>query len=223
VWRASQFDGARGKNVADVGGIALGGDVVVHAAAAGPRGVPLLSAHDADTGVVKWSAKRSWPESAPAVGGDRVFALERWNGESDDRLVARDLASGEVAWSAKSGWARGTPPAITPKLVLVHARDALRAFDRGSGGLVWTATIPRTAPLVQSMTTIAVALGSSTIVATSGGRVFLLRLDDGRQLWSDDLVTGNGSSVHSPIVVGRTVYVVTRTLTDLGTLVRLDP
>src|SRR5690242_19300944 len=45
IWKASRFDGARGKNIADVGGIALSGGTVVHATAAGPRGAPLLSAH----------------------------------------------------------------------------------------------------------------------------------------------------------------------------------
>ena len=51
----------------------------------------------------------------------------------------------------------------------------------------------------------------------------VLRLGDGGELWSGAVVTGNGASAGSPIVVGRTVYVVIRTLTNMGTLLRLDP
>jgi outer membrane protein assembly factor BamB len=223
VWKASRFDGAKGKAIADVGGIALGSGVVVHAAAAGPRGAPLLSAYGAESGDRKWSARRSWPESAPSIFGDRVHTLERWTGEKNDRLVARDLSTGTVAWSREIGWARGTPPAVTSKLVLVHARDGLGAFDRATGAPAWTAAVPRTAPLTQSMTTVAVALGSGTVVVTSGSRVHVLRLEDGKEIWSDAVVTGPGAVVTSPIVVGRTVHVVIQTLTNMGTLLRLEP
>jgi outer membrane protein assembly factor BamB len=223
VWKASRFDGARGKDIADVGGIALANGLVVDAAVAGPRGAPLLSAHDADSGDRKWSAKGSWPESAPSIADGRVHVIERWDGEKDDRLVARGLSTGDIAWSQKVGWARGTPPALTPRLVIVHARDALTAFDRTNGAPAWSVPVPRTTPLVQSMTTLAVALGSGTVVVTSGARVIVLRLDDGKEIWSDAVVTGHGAVVGSPIVVGRTVHVVIRTLTNMGTLVRLEP
>lgn len=223
VWKASRFDGAKGKNIADVGGIALAGGIVVHAAAAGPRGAPTLSAHDAETGDRRWQAKGTWPESAPSIAGGRVHALERWDGEKNDRVVARDLASGEVAWSQTVGWARGTPPAIGDDRVLVHARDALRAFDRATGAPAWSVPLPRTTPLVQSMTTVAIALGSHTVVVTSEARVVVLRLDDGKEVWSGAVATGPGAVATSPIVVGRRVYVVFRTLENMGTLVRLDP
>lgn len=224
VWKASRFDGARGKTIADVGGIAVSGAFVVHAAAAGPRGAPLLSAYDADSGERKWSASGSWPESSPTIADGRVYTLERRAKENDDRLVARELASGAEVWSqASPGWARGTAPALSPKLVLVHARDAVRAFDRGSGALAWSAALPRTTPLTQSMTTLAVALGSGTVVVTTEARVVVLRLDDGKEVWSAAVVSGNGAICGSPIVVGKSAYVAVRTLTNMGSLVRLDP
>jgi outer membrane protein assembly factor BamB len=222
VWKASRFDGARHKNVADVGGIALSDGVVVHSAAAGPRGAPTLSAHDAGSGDRRWSAKGSWPESAPSIADGKVHTLERWNGEKRDRLVARDLASGAVVWSHDVGWARGTPPAITPQLVLVHATDALTAYDRASGNPVWTAPIPRTTPQIHSATTLAVAVGSSTVLVTSGPRLAVLRLEDGHELWSSALATGAGASTASPVVVGRSVWVVTRNLEGEGALLQLE-
>jgi outer membrane protein assembly factor BamB len=223
VWKASVFYGGRGKNIADVGGIALSGGIIVHAAAAGPRGAPTLSAHDAENGERKWSAPGVWPESAPSIADGKAFTLERWPKENDDRLVARDLASGNVAWSVMSGWARGAPPAITPKLVIVHARDAVRAFDRSNGALVWSTPLPRSTPLVQSMTTLAVALGSDTVVVTTEARLAVLKLADGKEVWSGPAVTGNGAICGSPIVVGKSVYVAIRTLTNMGSLVRFDP
>lgn len=223
VWKASRFDGAKGKNVADVGGIALDGGIVVHAAAAGPRGAPTLSAHDADSGERKWIAKGTWPESAPSIQGGRVHLLERWDKEKNDRLVARDLATGDVAWSQAIGWARGTPPALGGDRVLVHARDAVHAFDRATGAPAWSVPLPRTTPLVQSMTTLAIALGSDTVVVTSEARVVVLRLADGKEVWSGQVASGAGAIAGSPVVVGRSVYVVFRTLENMGTLVRLDP
>ena len=223
VWKASVFYGGRGKNIADVGGIALSGSVVVHAAAAGARGAPTLSAHDADSGERKWSATGTWPESAPSIADGKVFTIERWSKENDDRLVARDLSSGTVAWSAPSGWARGAPPAIAPKVVLVHSRDAVRAFDRRTGAPVWSTPLPRSTPLVQSMTTLAIALGSDTVVVTTEARVVVLKLADGKELWSGAAVSGHGAICGSPIVVGKTVYVAIRTLTNMGSLVRLEP
>jgi outer membrane protein assembly factor BamB len=58
---------------------------------------------------------------------------------------------------------------------------------------------------------------------TSGSRVVVVRLGDGQEVWSEAVVSGKGATVGSPIVVGRTVYVVIRTLANMGTLVRLDP
>jgi outer membrane protein assembly factor BamB len=223
VWKASRFDGARGKNVADVGGIALARGLVIHSAAAGPRGAPTLSAHDAQSGDRRWSAKGSWPESTPSILDDRIHLIERWDGEKSDRLVVRDLSTGDVTWSRKIGWARGTPPALTPKLVLVHATDVLSAFDRRTGDVVWSVPLPRTSPLVQSATTVAVALGSGSVVVTSGPRLVVLRLDDGQEVWSEAIVSGPGASIGSPVVVGSNVYVVTRTLMGNGVLIRLEP
>jgi outer membrane protein assembly factor BamB len=60
----------------------------------------------------------------------------------------------------------------------------------------------------------AAAMGSKTLVVTSGDRLVVLSLDDGAERWSGSI----GGSVERPIVVGRTVYVASD-----GALVRLDP
>ena len=223
VWKSSRFDGAKGKDIANVGGIALASNVIVHAAAAGPRGAPTLSAYDAQTGDRKWTAKGTWPESAPSIADDRVYVLERWSGEKDDRLVARALGTGDIVWSQKLGWARGASPAVAPKVILVHARDGVTAFDRRNGDRVWSTSHPRVTPLVQSLTTLAVAQGSDTVVVTTGNRLAVLKLADGKEVWSDAVITGDGAIASNPIVVGHTVYVAVRTLMNMGSLVRLDP
>jgi outer membrane protein assembly factor BamB len=73
------------------------------------------------------------------------------------------------------------------------------------------------------MTTLAVALGSDTVVVTTEARIAVLKLADGKEVWSGTAVTGNGAICGSPIVVGKTVYVAVRTLTNMGSLVRLEP
>jgi outer membrane protein assembly factor BamB len=189
---------------------------VVHAAAMGARSVPSLAAHDAATGARKWIASGTWPESAPSIADGRVFTLERWTRETGDRLVARALTDGAVAWSEPVPWARGPAPVIAGKLVLVHGAEGVRAHDRATGALVWSSAIPRRAAFVENATSMAAALGSRTVVVTSGPRVHVLALEDGREQWSG-VVAPKGGAVERPIILGRTLYV-----TSDGALVRLD-
>lgn len=223
-WKASAINPGKGKQVPRTGGIAVSGDRVVHAAAMGAHSIPSLAAHDAATGERRWLAAGVWPESAPSVADGRVFTVERWHGEKKDRLVARSLADGAVVWSSATAWARGPAPVVAEKLVVVHGADGVRAYDAATGAVAWSNPAPRKAPFVESATTMAAALGSHTLVVTSGPRVIVLRLADGTEQWSGAVVSGGtptspgGVTVESPIVVGRSVYV-----TSDGALVRLDP
>lgn len=223
-WTSSGVYAGKGKAIPKTGGIAYADGIIVHAAAMGVRTVPSLAAHDATSGERRWLASGTWPESAPSIGGDRVFAIERWSGENADRLVARSLADGGVVWSETVAWTRGPAPVISEKLVVIHGADGIRAHDRATGKVVWSNAAPRKAAFDVTATTMAVAKGSSTLVVTSGPRVLVLSLDDGAERWSEAIVSGTsqtalgGITVESPIVVGRTVYV-----TSDGALLRLDP
>jgi outer membrane protein assembly factor BamB len=221
-WKASVISPGKGKAVARTGGIAYADGLVVHSAAMGARSVPSLAAHDAATGDKRWLASGTWPETAPSIAEGRVFVVERWQRENGDRLVARSLADGSVQWSTTTPWARGPAPVIAEKLVILHGREGVNAYDRATGTLAWSNPTPRKAAFEEAATTMAVAKGSRTLVVTSGARVVVLKLDDGTEQWSGVVATGSsptapgGVTVERPVIVGRTLYV-----TSDGSLLRL--
>jgi outer membrane protein assembly factor BamB len=222
-WRVNATNPGKEPSIARTGGMAYDDGVIVHAAAMGGHAVPSLSAHDATTGDRKWVAPETWPESAPSLADGRVHTVERWRGEKLDRLVARSLADGAVVWSRTIAWARGPAPVVAGKLVILHGADGVVAYDRATGESVWTSPTPRKAPFLAVATTLAAAMGSRTLVVTSGPRLVLLGLDDGVEQWSGIVVTGwsdtspGGVMIERPIVVGRSIYV-----TSDGALLRLD-
>jgi outer membrane protein assembly factor BamB len=206
LWRRDYNALARGVMVPDVGGLALGGGLLVHAAQHGPLTGSGLSAFEPATGERRWRVTVS-PLSSPSVAGDRVFVVERWSGEHVDRLVARHLADGTLVWARPVTGARGPAPVLAGQLAVVHAGDSVLAFDQASGEPVWSAAVPRTAPETQSATPLAAAMGSATLVVLSGRQVHLLRLDDGTELWADAPVP-HARRLEGPVVTGRSLYLV---------------
>jgi outer membrane protein assembly factor BamB len=103
---------------------------------------------------------------------------------------------------------------IAGRLVIIHGAEGVRAHDRETGVLVWSNPAPRKAAYAEAATTMAAAMGSRTLVVTSGPSIVVLKLEDGSEQWSGAIAGG----VERPVVVGRTVYVASE-----GALVRLDP
>lgn len=215
LWRRDYNALARGVLVPDVGGMALAGGLLVHAAQHGPLTGSGLSAFEPRTGARRWRVAVS-PESSPSVADGLVFVVERWAGERVDELAARHLADGTLAWARPLPGARGPAPVLVGRLAIVHAADAVLAFDRASGEPVWSRALPRTAPPIQSATTLAAATGSATLVVLSGARVHLLSTGDGAELWSDAVVP-HAKRLEGPVVAGRSLYLVAD-----GRVVRLD-
>jgi outer membrane protein assembly factor BamB len=195
---------ARGYRPPDVGGVAMGEGVLVHASNQAQRGAH-LSAFHAATSEKRWSIETT-PESAPSVADGRVFLVERWPAAKVDRVVARSLATGDVVWSLEVGKARGQAPIVAGALVVVHGEQGVLALDRASGATAWTAPIARTTPGTQGVTTLAAALGSETLVACAAGRVHLLNLRDGSLAWSGAPAPG-AKSVDSPAIAAGALYV----------------
>jgi outer membrane protein assembly factor BamB len=215
LWRRDYNALARGVMVPDVGGLAYGGGLLVHAAQHGPLTGSGLSAFDPATSERRWRVVTS-PLSSPSLAGGRVFVVERWPGEKIDRLVSRQLADGTLVWARPLAGARGPAPVLAGHLAVVHASEGVVAFEQATGEPVWTAPLQRTAAETQSATTLAAAMGSGTLVAVSGAKVHLLRIDDGTELWADAPVP-HAKRVEGPAVVGRTLYLVVD-----GRVVRLD-
>ena len=215
LWRRDYNALARGVMVPDVGGVALDSGLLVHSAQHGPLRDSRLNAFEPKSGERRWRVDVS-PESSPSIVDGRVVTVERWPGERFDRLVARTLDEGIVVWARELDDARGPAPVQAGALAIVHTRAGVVAVNRASGEQVWEAPVARTAPPIQSATTIAAATGSGTLVVLSGARVVLLRLEDGAQLWSGEPVP-RAHKLEAPAVVGDALYIVAD-----GTLVRLD-
>jgi outer membrane protein assembly factor BamB len=215
IWRRDYNALARGVMVPDVGGLALDGGLLVHSAQHGPLRDSRLNAFEPKSGERRWRVDVS-PESSPSIADGRVVTVERWPGEHADKLAARSLDAGVVLWAHELDDARGPAPVQAGRLVLVHTRAGVVAFDRTSGERVWESVVPRTAQAIQSATTMAAATGSGTLVVLSGARVVVLRLDDGAQVWSGEPVA-HARKLEAPAIVGDALYVVAD-----GTLARLE-
>lgn len=206
LWRRDYNALVKGVQVPDVGGLALDRGMLVHAAQHGALKGSGLSGFDPKTGERKWRAKVS-PQSSPSLADGRVYAVERWPGDKQDRLVARSLDDGGLVWAQPVRGARGPAPVLANDLVIVHGDEGVVATERTTGTRVWTSPVTRTATPVQSATTLAAALGSGTLAVVSGASVHVLRLDDGAELWSGAPVAG-AHRLDSPVVAGRSLYVV---------------
>ena len=189
----------------DVGGLAMDGGRLVHAAQHGALHSTALTAYDPVSGERVWKAAVS-PESSPSIADGRVFGIEHWRGEPVDRLVARTLSDGVLVWSHELPGARGPAPLLAAGLVVAHTGDGVLAFERTSGASVWSAPLPRTAQAVQSATTMAAAIGSATLVVVSGSAVHLLRLADGGETWTTE-VAPHARRVEGPVIAGGALYV----------------
>ena len=206
LWRRDYNALSKGYQVPDVGGLALAGGLLVHAAQHGALSGTALSAFDPQSSERRWRAATS-PQSSPSIADGRVYTMERLPGEKTDRLVARDLATGTVAWATELANARGPAPVLAGKFVIAHASDGVVAFAAATGERVWTAGLPRTEPPVQSSTTLAAAMGSRTLVVVSGTRVHVVRLDDGGEIWGDAPIP-HAKKIEGPVIVGHTLYLV---------------
>jgi outer membrane protein assembly factor BamB len=190
----------------DVGGLAMDGGRLVHAAQHGALHSTALTSYDATSGERVWKAAVS-PESSPSIADGQVFGIEHWKGEAIDRLVARTLSHGVLVWSHELPNARGPAPLLAAGLVVVHAGNGVFAFERATGAAVWSAPLPRTAQAVQSATTLAAATGSGTLAIVSRSAVHLLQLADGRETWSAEVAT-HAKRVEGPVIAGGALYVV---------------
>lgn len=167
VWRAGVTPGfpyapavADGRLV--VGSRAFGGGVV--------------RALDATTGEPLWEPRSLGQDVAtPAVVGDRGYAAVG-TGESDaGRVVALDLATGETLWRDAVAWGVHSAAVGGDTLVVVgetrtdgvRTGGRVRAYDRASGDVRWTRTLPGRGPD-------GVALVSDRVLVTVGASLYEL-------------------------------------------------
>jgi hypothetical protein len=184
-----------------------------------------MYAYDASNGSPKWD-QTTTPRSALSTGGGKVFMMEQVG--QGISLVARNESDGQIAWSVPM---TGTPsvqaPALAGGLVIVAGSDGVYAFNASTGSQAWKVSGILAAQKAftgnpqlaldpcggndtlgaYSDTSIAVALGSATVVVTAQDGIHILSLSNGAQVWSGT-VAGTTGPLKNPVIVGKTLYAI---------------
>lgn len=123
----------------------------------------------------------------PAVEGDLVVI-----GGLDGQIVALSAQDGSERWNTHINSEIISPPAIAGGFVVVRGNDGkLHGLDANDGASKWLfdQTVPALSLRGNSAPTI---LNGVVYDGTDNGRVTAVRLDDGNELWSQTLSTGEG-------------------------------
>ncbi|MEN8149572.1 MAG: PQQ-binding-like beta-propeller repeat protein [Planctomycetota bacterium] len=154
---------------------------------------PSLLALDARTGKTLWTWKTDYGVVAsPLVAQGRVIAVEK-----GERIVALHPANGSQIWRRRISATRSSP-VICGDLVVVGARDGLRAFRIKDGQRRWTVETrgPVSAPPV--------ALPDRVIFCDDNGGLRAVSVDRGKVLWTRRFPEGGVAGV--PAVYGDAIY-----------------
>ena len=118
--------------------------------------------------------------------GDGVLFVATGAGE----VVALDPASSGEYWRVRVGApVRAAPTYSNGRVFVVSYDNQLHTLDGSDGSLLWTHSgVAETAQLLQAASP---AVGSGLVVsAFSSGEIYALRVENGRQIWSDSLSFG---------------------------------
>ncbi len=231
LWTANTYGMCR-IDAADLSGgaIAADGGVLFYAPQyQGATGVTIpfgsgVYAFDGATGAQKWF-KATTPSSGVSAGGGMVFLVEGGS------VVARSEADGGVVWSTPLAGASAQAPALAGGLVLVGTPSGVTALNGATGASMWTAPVAGAAVTPGTLTftggcdgpmnvyaafafggaaipttTLAVALGSGTVVVTGSAGLDVLSLAGGQTVWSGTVSQASGR-LRDPVLVGNRVYV----------------
>jgi outer membrane protein assembly factor BamB len=124
--------------------------------------------------------------------GDSVYASTR-----SGMFIHANAKTGEIVWTNEDCEGEGlNTPAVHGDRVVFTANDGvLYALDRNTGALQWKEKLrgALSSPI----------LAGDKVAASGRGTLHLLRLSDGRRLWSYEV----GDDITAPIVAGRLLVV----------------
>jgi hypothetical protein len=143
------------------------------------------------------------PSSDISADSSNIYLVE------GTALVARSQSDLHRIWSVNLSGAQYAAPVLANGLIIVSPGTGIQAYKSTSGGLAWKSSIGAYAP--PGYTNLAAATGSGTLVVTSGQTIYLLNMENGKQIWSGK-VAGAQGVVSNPVIVsepahGATVYV----------------
>lgn len=156
-----------------------------------------------------------------AADGGTVFAATGFA-----QIVALAGDSGREVWRTNvSGPMRAAPTAFKGRVFAVTKDNQLFALDAGTGEVLWSHTgIEETAGLIGSASP--AVDGDIVVVAYSSGELFALRVENGRQLWAENLAAIRRADAVSaladirgrPVIDGERVFAVSHS----GRMVAID-
>ncbi|MBV9523456.1 MAG: PQQ-binding-like beta-propeller repeat protein [Alphaproteobacteria bacterium] len=147
-----------------------------------------VSAFDRRTGKRIWEVDVAPEDAGRAYGGGLAYAAGRvFVGTGYAQVLALDAATGKEIW--RHGVAaplRSAPTVADGRVFAVTVDNQLEAIAAEDGHQLWTHTgTPETAGLLGGASP--AVEGDVVVVAYSSGELFALRVENGRQLWSDNL------------------------------------
>lgn len=193
---------------------AVSGNTVVFPFASGQ-----LLAADTRTGSELWSAQVGGSRKGRSIGllrdmtgdpvivGDRVYA-----GTSSGRMAAVDLATGTLLWNAHNGAANPPVPAGNSVFAINDQAQLLR-LDASNGATVWSISLPEfTTAKVKKQQKVYAHFGPTL----AGNKLYVVSTDEKLRIFdpANGALIGEaaipGGASTNPVVVGQTLYVVTR-------------
>lgn len=174
------------------------------------NGFGRLTALSAVNGETLWETPLGAPSrAAPAVEGNRVFAVTRNN-----RIVAVDATSGEVLWTEQgldqsAGMLGGAAPAaVGPAVVAPFSSGELNAYaaDTGRTGWVDDLTSTRGGTALGALNDVAgdpVISDGVVYAASQSGKLVAVDLRSGERVWTRDV-----GGTQTPYVAGPYLFFV---------------
>jgi len=181
-------------------------------------GEGVLSAFDADNIKNKlWKYKIKLPKYKGdfANAGLTYYGGHIFVGTGFNQILSVDASSGEKLWDRTiSSFTRSAPEVKDGRVFVLTLNNTLYALNAQDGSILWNHN-----GIVEEVGVAGAASPithrNAVLVPYSSGELYALRIEDGRQFWSDSLALGTSNSAYtlsdidaSPIVVNNVVLAV---------------
>ncbi len=149
-----------------------------------------------EDGAPLWTARTRPKAEGDGFGGGLAFAGGRvFAATGNAEALALDAASGEIVWRRPlSAPARGAPTATGGRLYVTTLDNATHAFELGDGKPLWSHESLAEQTALLGSASPAVAQGAA-VVAYSSGEVVALKIENGRELWTDNLTAARRGDI----------------------------
>ncbi len=186
-----------------------------------------ISAIERKSGRQIWDTNVKPEDAGPAFGGGIAFAEDRiFVTTGYAQVVALDAKTGKEVWrQGVSAPLRSAPTVSDGRLFAVTVDNQLEVLAASDGRKLWShAGTPETAGLLGGASP--AVEGDVVVVAYSSGELYALRVENGRQLWTDSLAAARRTDALSaladirgrPVIDRGRVYAVSHS----GRMVAID-